>query len=62
MDNDLHVAGICKDGKEAAEFVKQHPVDVVLMDIRMPGCDGIEGTKLLRGARSPSSCHYINDF
>ena len=46
LDNDLHVAGTCKDGKEAAEFVKQHPVDVVLMDIRMPVCDGIEGTKL----------------
>jgi DNA-binding NarL/FixJ family response regulator len=62
LDNDLHVAGICKDGKEAAEFVKQHPVDVVLMDIRMPGCDGVEGTKLLRALDHPPAVLILTTF
>lgn len=62
MDNDLHVAGICKDGNEAVEFVKQHPVDVVLMDIRMPGCDGIEGTKLLRALNHPPTVIILTTF
>jgi DNA-binding NarL/FixJ family response regulator len=62
LDNDLHVAGICKDGKEAAEFVKQHPVDVVLMDIRMPGCDGVEGTKLIKALNHPPAVLILTTF
>ena len=62
LDNDLHVAGICRDGNEAAEFVKQHPVDVVLMDIRMPGCDGIEGTKLLKALNHPPAVIILTTF
>jgi DNA-binding NarL/FixJ family response regulator len=48
LDKELHVAGVCANGLEAEQFVRQHPIDVVLMDIRMPLCDGVEGTKLLR--------------
>jgi DNA-binding NarL/FixJ family response regulator len=62
LDNDLHVAGICKDGKEAAEFVKQLPVDVVLMDIRMPGCDGVEGTKLIKALNHPPAVLILTTF
>lgn len=36
------LAGDCQNGKEAIEFVKNHPVDVVLTDICMPYVDGME--------------------
>lgn len=36
------LAGDCQNGKEAIEFVKEHPVDVVLTDICMPYVDGME--------------------
>ncbi len=36
------LAGICENGQQAAEFVKQHPVDIVLTDILMPYMDGME--------------------
>lgn len=36
------LAGDCQNGQEAAEFVKQHPVDIVLTDICMPYMDGME--------------------
>lgn len=62
LDNDLHVAGTCKDGNEAAEFVKQNQVDVVLMDIRMPGCDGVEGTKLIRALDQPPGVLILTTF
>ncbi|OUM94678.1 MAG: DNA-binding response regulator [Thermobacillus sp. ZCTH02-B1] len=49
---DIEVAGVCADGGEAVRFVREHPggVDVVLMDVRMPVCDGVEGTRLIREA------------
>lgn len=39
---DCELAGDCENGQEAAEFVKTHPVDIVLTDICMPYMDGME--------------------
>ena len=39
-------------GKEALASLAQVPVDVVLLDVRMPGMDGIETLKPIK-ARSP---------
>ena len=36
------LAGDCQNGKEAIEFVQEHPVDLVLTDICMPYVDGME--------------------
>jgi len=40
----FEVAGLCTNAKEAIEFLEKRHADVVLMDIRMPVMDGIEGT------------------
>ena len=40
----FEVAGLCTNAKEAIEFLEKRYADVVLMDIRMPVMDGIEGT------------------
>ena len=42
---DLDVVGEVDDGTHALEVIKQTRADVVLMDIRMPGRDGIETTR-----------------
>ncbi|MDO4306164.1 MAG: response regulator [Eubacteriales bacterium] len=39
---DCELVGDCQNGQEAAEFVKKHPVDIVLTDICMPYMDGME--------------------
>ncbi|MDQ8733509.1 response regulator transcription factor [Paenibacillus sp. LHD-38] len=62
LDNDLHVAGVCGNGQEAAAFACHNKVDVVLMDIRMPICDGVEGTKLLRALDSPPAVLILTTF
>ena len=45
---DIEVVSLCENGKEAVDCCKQQEVDLVLMDIRMPVCDGVLGTKLIR--------------
>ncbi len=42
---DLEVIGEAGDGAEAVRLAVRHQADVVLMDVRMPGMDGIEATR-----------------
>ncbi len=44
---DCVVDGVASDGKEAIEFVKKSPPDIVVTDIKMPLCDGLGLAKYL---------------
>jgi DNA-binding NarL/FixJ family response regulator len=50
---DLEVVGEVDDGARAVAAVREHRPDVVLMDIRMPGMDGIAATAALRRLAAP---------
>jgi DNA-binding NarL/FixJ family response regulator len=45
---DIEIVGEAADGSEVADAVTKHEPAVVLMDIRMPGMDGLTATELLR--------------
>ena len=44
---DLEVVGECDDGETALDVIRDERADVVLMDVRMPGRDGIATTRAI---------------
>jgi DNA-binding NarL/FixJ family response regulator len=45
--DDIEVVGEAGDGDEAVQLARQHRPDIVLMDIRMPGTDGLAATRAI---------------
>jgi DNA-binding NarL/FixJ family response regulator len=56
---DLEVVGEAADGEAAARLASELAPDVVLMDIRMPGCDGLQATARIASNASLSNTRII---
>lgn len=59
---DVEVVAEAADGAEAARAVERYQPDVVLMDVRMPGTDGIEGTRRIRATVTPPPVLVLTTF
>jgi DNA-binding NarL/FixJ family response regulator len=56
---DIEVVGEAADGEEAVNEARLHKPDVVLMDIRMPGMDGLEATRIIAADGSLDSVRIV---
>ncbi len=59
---EIEVVGEAADGADAVAAVQAHRPDVVLMDIRMPGMDGIAATSALRRLTNPPHVIVLTTF
>ncbi|MFB8143943.1 response regulator [Streptomyces parvus] len=62
IQEDIEVVGEASDGAEGVARTEELRPDVVLMDIKMPGTDGIEALRRLRELDNPAKVLIVTSF
>src|ERR1041385_869801 len=62
QEQDMDVVAESGDGREAVELWKQHRPDVALMDLRMPGLDGVNAIYAIRAADPKARIVVLTTF
>jgi two-component system response regulator DesR len=62
LEPDLRVVGVASDGEEAVRVVAETNPEVCLMDIQMPGMDGIAATRAVRAANDGTRVLIVTTF
>ncbi|AZA10921.1 response regulator transcription factor [Corynebacterium gerontici] len=62
LEPDITVVAQCGNGNEVLPLIQEHQVDVALVDIEMPGLNGLEVAAAIREAKSPCRCLIVTTF
>ena len=62
LEPDLDVIGMASEGAEAVRLATELRPDVCLMDIQMPGMDGVEATRRIREASAGTRVLVVTTF
>ena len=61
-EDDIEIVGVAENGKQAIEQVESLNPDVVLMDMEMPGMNGMEATKAICQKTSPAKVLVLSTY
>lgn len=62
IQDDIEVVGEAADGAEGVARAEELKPDVILMDVKMPGTDGIEALRKLRELANPAKVLIVTSF
>ncbi len=62
LEKDVSIVGSAQDGAEAVELVEKNSPDLVLMDLKMPGLNGVEATRRICAAHPEVKVLVLTTF
>lgn len=62
LDNDIHVVGEASDGDDALELVKSKRPQVVILDVNLPGMNGLQVTRAIQKANLPTRVVLVTAY
>lgn len=62
LDGDFQLMATAANGQEAVSLCETNPIDLILMDVRMPGMGGIEAAEVLRQLPVPPAIVFTTAF
>lgn len=62
LERDIEVVGSTRNGREAVQFVRQFAPHLVLMDLKMPGMNGVEATRQIRAEHPQTNVLVLTTY